>query len=84
MTTLPALLKELKERVDKAANMRSDDFGHDCSKLAEWESSELQVYAWETIPRLIAALELALYYVEGDATYEALCEKIARILGGEK
>lgn len=30
------------------------------------------------------ALELALYYVEGDATYEGVKEKVSRILeGGE-
>lgn len=36
--------------------------------------------AW---PRALEALELALYYVEGDATWEALCEKIEKILKGE-
>lgn len=29
------------------------------------------------------ALELALYYVEGDATYEGVKEKVSRILEGE-
>jgi hypothetical protein len=33
--------------------------------------------------RLIEALELAMYYVEGDATWEGLCLKVEAVLKGE-
>jgi hypothetical protein len=38
----------------------------------------------EVLLRLIKALELALYYVEGDATYEALCRQVNEILEGKE
>lgn len=39
-------------------------------------------YVIEEYRRLKKALDLALYYIEGDATYEAVKEKIDKILTG--
>ena len=41
-------------------------------------------HARKDVPNLIKALELALYYVEGDSAYEGLCVKIEKILAGEE
>lgn len=37
----------------------------------------------DTIPRLVKALELTLFYVEGDQTWEGLVVKVEKILNGE-
>lgn len=80
MSNLPKKLQEIKERADKDGSMRSDDFGHDTHELLLAESAALTRWLDNDVPRLVRALELALYYIEGDATYEGVCKQIEEIL----
>lgn len=52
----------IEERTEKNASMRSDDFGHDCQKLLEFESQALQIAADDvaTLLQLVKAQAVAL------------------------
>ena len=54
--TLTTRLAEIRERTEKAANWRSDDFGHDTQELLLAESRYLQVAA-DDIARLLKVVE---------------------------
>lgn len=55
MTKLTALRRE----AEKAMNMSSDDFGHNCQALLEAESQELHKQC-DVVLKLITALEKAI------------------------
>ena len=59
MTPARKKIAEVRERTEKNASLRSDDFGHDCQALLVAESSALQVAAGD-LDKLYQALELAL------------------------
>ena len=53
------------------------------ARIEQFKNAEFIAHAREDIPRLVAALELALYYIEGDATERSVRDKVERILKGE-
>lgn len=88
MNSLHSILKEAKD-VCKKADKHVCDLA---SGKKRWnmtippqkdDSDILLSDAIRLNSRLIKSLELALYYIEGDATYEALCENIKNILEGK-
>lgn len=56
MTDIDTYLAAVKERAEKACNMRSDDFGHSTQDLLEWESRELDAFVATHVPTLLAII----------------------------
>ncbi len=52
----PPTLTEIRQRTERNASLRSDDFGHDCQALLVAESEALQVAA-NDIEHLLALVE---------------------------
>ena len=77
MTTLQSKLAEIEARANQTAPGMSMALNKEhLIKLLYEEIAALKA----DNSALLKALKLALYYVEGDATYEALCEQILAIL----
>lgn len=57
MTDLDKLLAEIRERTERNAGLRSDDFGHDTHALLLAESEALQVAA-DDIERLLRIVDV--------------------------
>ena len=55
--TWPDYLKQIKERAEKAAGARSDDFGHSVTDCAQWQANEMVHFGDYEIPRLIVRIE---------------------------
>lgn len=55
-TKLESKLQEIETRAERAANWRSDDFGHDTDRLARASMMELDHFAENTIPKLLALI----------------------------
>ena len=51
-------IEEIKKRVERAANIRSDEFGHDVDALRLWCENELEYFSAEMVPKLLALVEL--------------------------
>lgn len=77
--TLESRLREIRERRERVDKFDARKHSND-----EFALYNLLYDSSNDVLPLVEALKLALYYVEGDATHEALCGEIEKILAGEK
>lgn len=79
-----AMAEALKERDQLRAER--DQYKIDM-EIADAQAGELRAEvaaAWAEVEHFRNALDLVLYYVEGDATYEGVKMKVEKMLRGEK
>lgn len=69
--TITAILNEIEERAKTAASTRSDDFGHDTTKLSQWSMQELEAFASTEVPRLLLVVKNLIEHVQ---MYEKICD----------
>lgn len=82
-------IKGIRERVERAADISSDDFGHDTSALRDWCEAELIAMCSFEIPRILDALEKAVGALklarkqENHFTANAIIDTVLKELGME-